>query len=238
MSCRNVYKAGGSITRYGSLQAYRKVLAKKDGHLIHAKFLACLKEWMKQHDENPEQTKLKDKKRLMEVQRNLSTERRQTGEFVAPKMEFVLVDDWDEEDGKYDASKVVQEFVGGQTRSGIWKTKGKKGHYEYVEKEGIITRETTVEEQGAGKLVEAAIEAKSQVLRNSFTEGRKTREEKAVEAPRPALADILGMLGVDGGNTASGQEEALPPTVAKDAQDDGLSDDDEDDDGEATEALR
>ena len=101
-----------------------------------------------------------------------------------------------------------------------------------------MTRETTVEEQGAGKHVEAAIEAKSQVLRNSFTEGRKTREEKAVEAPRPALADILGMLGVDGGNMASGQEEALPPTVAKDAQDDGLSDDDEDDDGEATEALR
>ena len=43
MSCRNVYKAGGFITRYGSLQAYRKVLAKKDGNLIHAKFLACLK---------------------------------------------------------------------------------------------------------------------------------------------------------------------------------------------------
>ena len=112
MYCRNVYKAGGFITRYGSLQAYRKVLAKKDGHLIHAKFLACLKEWMKQHDENLEQTKLKDKKRLMEVQRNLSTERRQTGEFVAPKMEFVLVENWEKEDGQYGASKVAQELVG------------------------------------------------------------------------------------------------------------------------------
>jgi len=86
-------------------------------------------------------------------------------------MEFVLVDDWDKEDGVYDASKVVSEFVGGEMRSGIWKMKGKKGHFEYVEKEGIMTRETTVEEQGAGKLVEAAIEAKSRVLRNSFTEG-------------------------------------------------------------------
>jgi len=56
-----VYKAGGFITRYGSLQAYRKVLAKKDGHLIHAEFLACLKGWMNQHDEDPEQTKLNDK---------------------------------------------------------------------------------------------------------------------------------------------------------------------------------
>ena len=63
MPCRNVYKAGGFIARYGSLQAYRKVLAKKDGNLIHAEFLACLKEWMKQHDENPEQTKLKVKNR-------------------------------------------------------------------------------------------------------------------------------------------------------------------------------
>jgi len=125
--------------------------------------------------------------------------------------------------------------VGGQTRSGIWKTKGKKGHYEYVEKEGIITRESTVEEQGAGKIVEAAIEAKSQVLRNSFTEGRKTREEKAVEAPRPALADILGMLGVDGGNTASGQEAAPPPMAAEDQEDDGHRDDDEDDDQETSE---
>ena len=120
MPCRNVYKAGGFSTRYGSLKAYRKVLAKKDGHLIHAEFLACLKEWMKQHDENPEQTKLKDKNRLMEVQRTLSTERRQTGEFVAPKMEFVLVEDWDNEDGVYDASKVVSEFVGGEVRSGLW----------------------------------------------------------------------------------------------------------------------
>ena len=61
MPCRDVYKAGGIGTRYGSLKGYRKVLAKKDGHLIHAEFLVCLTEWMKQHDENPEQTKLKDK---------------------------------------------------------------------------------------------------------------------------------------------------------------------------------
>ena len=85
MPCRNVYKAGGFSTRYGPIKEYRKVLAKKDGCLIHAEFLACLKEWMKQHDENPEQTKHKDKKRLMEVQKTLTTERTQTGEFVAPK---------------------------------------------------------------------------------------------------------------------------------------------------------
>ena len=133
---------------------------------------------MKQHDENPQQTKLKDKNRLMDVQKTLSTERRQTGEFVAPKMEFVLVEDWDKEDGVFDASKVLSAFVGGEMRSRICKMKDKKGHFEYVEKEGIMTRETTVEEQGAGKLLEMAMEAKKQVLRNSFTKARVTREEK------------------------------------------------------------
>ena len=52
---------------------------------------------------------------------------------------------------------------------------GKKGHFEDVQSEGILTRETAVEEQGAGKLVDMAIEAKKQVLRNSFTRARQDR---------------------------------------------------------------
>ena len=74
MPCRNVYKAGGFSTRYGALKAYRKLLAKKDGHQKHAEFLASLREWTKQHEANPELTKLKDKTRLMEVQKKLTTE--------------------------------------------------------------------------------------------------------------------------------------------------------------------
>ena len=36
----------------------------------------------------------------MVMQKTLLIERTQTGEFVAPRAEFVLVDDWDEEDAK------------------------------------------------------------------------------------------------------------------------------------------
>ena len=113
--------------------------------------------------------------------------------------------------------------------------KGKKGNFEYVEKEGSMTRETTMEEQGAGKRLEFAMDAKKHVLRNSFTKSRMTREERAVEPSRPDLADILAMLGVDGGKTASGQQAAPPPMAAEDQEDDGHRDDDEDDDQETSE---
>ena len=110
----------GKCTRLGDLalgtgrsRDTRKNIAKKDGHQCHAEFLAPLKEWTKQHDDNPESTKLKDKKRLIEVQKSLTTERAQAGDFVAPNTEFVLVEDWDKEDGVFDASKVLSAFVGG-----------------------------------------------------------------------------------------------------------------------------
>ena len=98
-----------------------------------------------------------------------------------------------------------------------------------------MTRETTMEEQGAGKRLEFAMDAKKHVLRNSFTKSRMTREERAVEPSRPDLADIVAMLGVDGGKTASGQQAAPPPIAAEDQEDDGHRDDDEDDDQETSE---
>ena len=82
--------------------------------------------------------------------------------------------------------------------------KGKKGNFEYVEKEGSMTRETTMEEQGVGKRLEFDMDAKKHALRNSFT---KSRMFRADEPSGPDLADILAMLGVGGGKTASGQEK-------------------------------
>ena len=59
---------------------------------------------------------IKDKKKLMEVKRALEVVQEQTGEFIKPEMEFVLVDNWDEtEDGKFDTRKVVEEDVFGKT---------------------------------------------------------------------------------------------------------------------------
>ena len=83
-----------------------------DGAQKQNVFLEALKEWVRQHKENPNRVKLKNKKSLMEVQKQWTTARTQRGEFQAPEMTFVLVEDWyEKEDGKYDPSKVVDEFV-------------------------------------------------------------------------------------------------------------------------------
>ena len=93
----------------------------------HKVFLEAVKEWVRQHIENPSRVKLKNKNSLMEVQKQLTTARTHRGEFQAPEMEFVLVEDWDEkDDGKFDQSKVVDECVRGEMKQGIWKMIGKR----------------------------------------------------------------------------------------------------------------
>ena len=129
MICKNVYKAIGYRTRYGTTGQYKKVtMTGKYAKTIHAAFLAAEKEWIKEHNDNPELKKLKDKKHLMEAHRKLEVVKEDAGEFIKPEMEFVLVDDWDvQTDGKFDASKVVEKEVFGKLEKGIWQTIGKKG---------------------------------------------------------------------------------------------------------------
>ena len=231
--CRNVYHCGGFATRYGSLANYKILMSKKDGKQLHAEFLAALKDWIRQHNEDPERTKLKSKRRLLDAQRSLTVEREVGGKFKAPKKNFVLVDAWDPvEDGEFDESKVVEQKVFGKVQKGIWVLKGKKGHYEFEEHDGTLMREKTREEEGCGDLVDMAIEAKKEVLHGSFNKARENRDAIAIEAPRFPIADLFAM--VDGGNigTASGQD-AAPASGQECGEEDspqliGISDEEED----------
>ena len=104
----------------------QKTINKKDWPHKHKVFLEALNGWVRQHKENPSRVELKNKHSSMEVQKQLTTARTHRGEFQAPEMTFVLVEDWDEKgDGKYDPSKVTDAFVHGGTRKGIWKITGK-----------------------------------------------------------------------------------------------------------------
>ena len=92
-----MYKTAGFSAQYGKFTEYKKVvLSKTDGAEKHKRFLAALKEWLRQHKEDPDRTKLKNKKSLMEVQKQLVTARTQRGEFQSPEMTFVLQEDWNE----------------------------------------------------------------------------------------------------------------------------------------------
>ena len=237
--CGNVYKTGGFSAQYGKITTYKKVLSRKDGAEKHKQFLAAVKEWLRQHKEDPDRTKLKNKKSLMEVQKQLKTARTQKGEFQAPEMEFVLVEDWDEkDDGKYDPSKVVDALVHGGLRKGIWRMTGKKGHYKYIQAEGVEIGDETIEEQGGGKLTDMAIDAKKQVLLRHITTARQNREENAAEAPQLDLAQLLSMLGNGSGDRASVPEAEPGLDGSEDEESEGLSNHDEEESAEEMEAHR
>ena len=238
--CCNVYKVGGFSAQYGKITVYKKtVLSKKDGAEKHKPFLAAVKEWLRQHKEDPDRTKLKNKKSLMEVQKQLVTARTQRGEFQAPEMEFVLVDHWDEkEDGKYDASKVVEAEVQGATRRGIWKMIGKHGHFKYIQSEGVEMRDETLEEKGIGKLTDMAIDAKKQVLLSNITTARENREENAVQAPQLDLTQLLSMLGNGSGDRDSGPEAEPGLDGSEDEENEDPSNHDEEESAEEMDADR
>ena len=50
-------------------------------------------------------------KQLIYVKNTLTIARTRRSEFQSAEMEFVLTEDWDDDDGEFDASKVVHEYV-------------------------------------------------------------------------------------------------------------------------------
>ena len=139
--------------------------------------------------------KLKDKTQLMEAHRKLEIVKEDAGEFIKPEMEFVLVDDWDvQTDGKFDASTVVEQEVFGNLSRASGRLLAKKGHFRFREKQAVVVRDKTVEEEGSGTFVEQAIEAKTAAIATVKTSEGMAREALAVEAPRMDMAAILGMM--------------------------------------------
>ena len=78
--CGNVYKTVGFMSQYGKITDYNK-LVKMDGAQTHKVFLEAVKGWVRQHKENPSRVKLKNKKSLVEVQKQLTTARTHSAYF-------------------------------------------------------------------------------------------------------------------------------------------------------------
>ena len=169
---------------------------------------------VREHDENPGMGKLKNKRKLMQVQRSLEVVQEQSGEFIKPEMECVLVANWDEEDGKFDASKVVEETCS-ENEKGIWKQVGKHGHLRYREKHATVVRDVTVEEEGSGKFADQAIQAQTEATATVKTAASKAREASVVEAPRLSMATLMSMVS---GAAASSTEEAPKETEGSDKE--------------------
>ena len=145
---------------HGDITKYLKHVALPANQHEHGKFLSSLKEWIRQHNNEPNKTKLASKKALSEVQTVLDIQHKRGGRFEKPKREFVLVEHWDEnEDGKFEQDKVVEETIFGKTCKGIWKDLGSRGRFVYTDFEEGVVVESSREHNGEGPFAKQALEA-------------------------------------------------------------------------------
>ena len=106
--------------------------------------------------------RLKTKKRLIQLKETLELLDEESQGFSAPKKVFVEEDKWNVEvDGAFDQEKVVEEFIFGKKRKGIWKVVGREGVWDFKDSQGRTVRKTSVEESGRKDIAGGAIEAKS-----------------------------------------------------------------------------
>ena len=129
---------------------------------IHQEYLESLKTFIAKHNDNPG-TRLKDKSELKNVT-VLSTEQTTGGRFEAPDIEFVYIENWDEEKyGPYKPDQIKDEFIFGKWRKGVYKTRGQEGHIKFKQFQEHSLKTSTIENDGEGIFAEQAMQAQEQV---------------------------------------------------------------------------
>ena len=114
----------GLQAEFGTYKKYYEFVKKRENQDKHKQFLSERKEWVRQHDENPDKTRLLSKNDLQQATQ-LSTARTLGGKFVAPKMQFITKAGWDSsKHGEWDPAKVVKTVMFGEEKEGIWRKIG------------------------------------------------------------------------------------------------------------------
>ena len=97
--CFNVYRMLGLDINCGKVKDYVKkvIVDKTDKQANHRNFLAALKTWIDEHNQNREMTRLKDKDAVLKAHTTLTTSKTMGGRLKAPKRLFMLKEDWNEQ---------------------------------------------------------------------------------------------------------------------------------------------
>ena len=153
--CFNVYCMLGLDAKYGKIKEYVKkvIVDKTDKQSNHSNFLAALKTWMDEHNQNPDMTRLKDKDAVMKAHTTLTTSKTMGSRLKAPKRLFIFKQDRNEQKyGPLSEQKISERDVFGVKREGIYRLAGEQGHYEVEDFDESALTEQTVEHDGEGPL--------------------------------------------------------------------------------------
>ena len=201
LPCFNVFRLLGKDRKYGSYQAYYKHVSQKTNQQAqneHKDFLAGVKNWLKQHEEDPEKFKLKSKEDLLKTQKQLIISKKQGGKLTAPKKQFVLSSHWNpEKHGEWDPAKEVDHFVDGALRKGVWRQVGEEGVYDFEAYEDTGLEERVIEHDGEQEMfAEEAFQAKKQAALETMQKQAKDRDAVAVKGKEAevSFADLVQVV--------------------------------------------
>ena len=234
MICRNTYNNLGWHDLYGSIRVYLKALGTREGKERHPKFLKSRAQWIKDHNLNPDRSRLKDKKELLQVQTEIKSYNDEGARLKRPLREFVEVEHWDSVlDGEFDASKVVDKDCFGTTKKGIWKNVGREGVFTEEAFAESGARSETLESNNEGIFGAERLQLKQLQIRKELDAAEKKKQTHSVAALAAGSAlDILNLLKTAGialpeqdpkadASSSSKKEENVDD--AEDSEDDSTS---------------
>ena len=182
-------------------------MSQKQHQQEHKQFLGSLKEWIKQHNEDPGKVRLKRKSDLLAAQKELAVERTDGGRFIAPKKKFVLSSHWSTQRwGAWDQSKEVTEVIKGQLLKGVFVSVGPEGEFDFEDYSDVAVKERVVEHDSSKQDIfqEEAFELKKQEMTKAVQAGAKARQASSVQGPDLSASSLLAACKSASNGSASG----------------------------------
>lgn len=227
-SAHNLLNLTGLHAEYGSYSSYYKFVSKKENQKEHSSFLKALAQWIQAHNENPQEYRLRDTKALKAVKQSLLLERTQGGKFIAPRMKFVEEQHWKEEQyGKLDTAKVVEEEIHGKVRKGAWVRVGAEGEWDYENYEDRALKEQTEEHNGEGLFAKEAFARKQKAAQSALD---KTHREREAAVASSQVMDTSALLAIIAQSRSSNDAPTADKAAASAASSNSDHEDEESDD--------
>jgi len=199
--CRNVFCAMGLQHKYGSTREYFREIS-GSGAKEHEKFMAGLKAWIEQHNDNPSRTRLKDVKAVKDAKPKMESRQRTGLKIKGPEREFVAQSEWNPQiDGEWDESKAEVLLIAGVEVRGCYKQPKRAGVYKIDEYVDSSVDESRVLQNSDSPFAEAALQEARNATQQRWHSGRQERDKASVAAPSSssglgglALDDVLALL--------------------------------------------
>ena len=206
----------GLQAEFGTYKKYYEFVKKRENQDKRKQFLSGRKEWVRQHDENPDKTQL-------------STARTLGGKFVAPKMQFITKAGWDSsKHGEWDPAKVVKTMMFGEEKEGIWRKIGADGVFDFEVYDDRAFTESQVQHDGSeGPFAELALQRKRKARTEAFQAASKARNATAVQGTEMSLFDLVAQIGSGAQSSGSAAKEPASgqgSAVAVDSSESGEAD--------------